>query len=194
MNYNYRSSMIDHFNNMRSYALGDEAALLMASFPYGRPEVPFPYYSEVMTGFEYTAGNGMLYEGMHEEGLKVIRNIRARYDGRKRSPFDEAECGHHYARAMTAYGAVLALTGFNYSAVEKNMKFNRLDGKYFWANGYTYGSIDQKSEGNTTQVAIEVLGEKPLELQEFELRGFGKHTFERPQRIDDSFEFVIYEM
>jgi len=191
MKYNYKSSMTDHFNNMRSYALGDEAALLMASFPYGRPEVPFPYYSEVMTGFEYTAGNGMLYEGMEDEGLKVITNIRDRYDGRKRSPFDEAECGHHYARAMTAYGAVLALTGFHYSGVEKVMKFKAMVGEYFWANGSSYGTIVQKDNGSSIQVKITVLGEHPLEIEEFELRDYGKYSFKKAQKIHDSIEFEV---
>ena len=101
--------MFDHFNNMRSYALGDEKALLMASWPRGgRPKIPFPYWAEVMTGFEYTAAIGMLYEGMEQEGLQCIQNIRDRYDGRKRNPFDEAECGHHYARAMASWAAILA--------------------------------------------------------------------------------------
>jgi hypothetical protein len=191
MKYNYRVSMVNHFNNMRSYSLGDEAALLMASFPYGRPEVPFPYYSEVMTGFEYTAGNGMLFEGMKEEGLKVITNIRDRYDGRKRSPFDEAECGHHYARAMTAYGAVLALTGFHYTGVDNRMKFNQLDGNYFWANGYTYGTVEMQSEGETIRVVLKILGDNPLEIEEFEIRSFGGHHFEKMQKIEDSVEFIV---
>ena len=58
----------------------------------------------------------MLYEGQTEAGLTVIRAIRDRYDGLKRSPFDEAECGHHYIRAMASWAAVLALTGFHYDA------------------------------------------------------------------------------
>jgi len=173
MKYNYKSSMADHFNNMRSYALGDEKALLMASFPYGRPAVPFPYFSEVMTGFEYTAAVGMLYEGQTENGLKVIKNVRDRYDGKKRSPFDEAECGHHYARAMAAYAEVLALTGFFYTAVEKTMKFNPIEGKYFWANGNTWGTIEQKKNGNTMNVELSVLGEKSLMINQYVLRGFG---------------------
>ena len=85
--YNKRESMFGHFNNMRSYAMGDEKALLMASWPKGgRPKIPFPYWSEVMTGFEYTAAIGMLYEGMQRQGLEVIKNIRDRYNGKKRNP------------------------------------------------------------------------------------------------------------
>ncbi len=117
MKYNFKERVFfGHFNHMRTFALNDESALLMATYPHGRrPKRPFPYYNEVMTGFEYTAASHMLYEGQRENGLKCIRAIRDRYDGKKRSPFDEAECGHHYARAMASWAAVLALTGFRYS-------------------------------------------------------------------------------
>jgi hypothetical protein len=145
-----------------------------------------------MTGFEYTAGNGMLFEGMEEDGLTVIKNIRNRYDGQKRSPFDEAECGHHYARAMTAYGSVLALTGFHYSGVEKSMKFKPNQGTYFWANGYTYGTIDISGDGNRKKVSLEVLGEKPLHLQNFELTDYGKHELKENQKIDGEIEFEVH--
>ena len=138
--YNQRETLFEHFNNMRSYAMGDEKALLMVSYPNGgRPEVPFPYWSEVMTGFEYTAAIGMLYEGMETEGLEVIRNIRDRYNGSKRNPFDEAECGHHYARAMASWAGILAQSGFQFSAVEQSMKFRAKAGKWFWSNGSAWG-------------------------------------------------------
>ena len=81
-----------------------------------RPRIPFPYYAEVMTGFEYSTAAHMLYAGMIREGVECIANIRARYDGEKRNPWDEAECGHHYARAMAAWSGVLALSGFRYNA------------------------------------------------------------------------------
>jgi len=103
LRYNRLDDFYGHFNCARSYVLGGERALRMASYPHGRPERPFPYFSEVMTGFEYTAAIGMLYENMEAPGLECIADIRARYDGAKRSPFDEAECGHHYARAMAAW-------------------------------------------------------------------------------------------
>ncbi len=182
MKYNHRESLVDHFNNMRSYALGDESALLMASWPKGRPKVPFPYFSEVMTGFEYTAAVGMLYEGLEEEGLKVIANIRNRYDGAKRSPFDEAECGHHYARAMASWASVLALTGFQYSAIEQSMAFAPKQGDHFWSNGYAWGTVHISKEGDSYNVNLEVLHGK-LELKSFELKSVGIHTFEGGQQI-----------
>ncbi|MGB3174357.1 MAG: GH116 family glycosyl-hydrolase [Saprospiraceae bacterium] len=169
MKYNLRSSMLDHFNNMRSYALGDEAALLMASYPRGgRPKIPFPYFSEVMTGFEYTAAIGMLYEGQVDKGLTCISNIRHRYDGLKRSPFDEAECGHHYARAMTSWGATLALTGFHYSAIAKSMEFKAQEGQFFWSNGYAYGQVKMKKSGSGWVAELKVL-KGDLQLESFRL-------------------------
>lgn len=110
MKYNLKQGFNDHFTHMRNYALGDETAVLMATYPHGdRPGRPFPYYNEVMTGFEHTLAAHLMYEGMTEEGVELVGHIRSRYDGKKRNPFNEAECGHHYARAMAAWAEWLAL-------------------------------------------------------------------------------------
>jgi non-lysosomal glucosylceramidase len=185
LKYNYRESMAGHFNNMRSYALGNESALLMASWPKGRPKVPFPYFSEVMTGFEYTAAVGMIYEGMEQEGLEVIRNIRARYDGAKRSPFNEAECGHHYARAMASWASVIALSGFQYSAIDKSMTFTAKPGTYFWSNGSAWGTC--KVSENKAELHV-LSGE--VELGRFTLKGAETKQFSNNQIIKDKV-FVI---
>lgn len=157
MKYNYRSTLSDHFNCMRSFALGDEAALLMASYPEKRPANPFPYFTEVMTGFEYTAAIGMLYENQIENGLLCIRNIRNRYDGLKRNPFDEAECGHHYGRAMISWAGILAWTGFHYSAVQQSIAFAAKEGTFFWSTGWAYGTVAIKRLGADHQITITVL-------------------------------------
>jgi len=157
LKYNHRDNLSGHFNVLRSYALGEEAVLLMAAYPRERPANPFPYFTEVMTGFEYTAAIGMLYEGMTDEGLQCIQNIRDRYDGRKRNPFDEAECGHHYARAMAAWAAHLALTGFSYSAVTRTMTFTAQPGRYFWSTGYAWGECVVSRTGDHMQAELTVL-------------------------------------
>lgn len=173
MTYNYKPTLKDHYNIFRSYALGDESALLMAAYPKSRPVSPFPYFTEVMTGFEYAAAVGMLYEGQTDAGLLCIRNIRNRYDGYKRSPFDEAECGHHYGRAMASWGGILALTGFHYSGVTGKLSLTSNPGHYFWSNGYSYGTFDVTGTGNTRSVKLDVL-KGDMKVTEIDLPGIGK--------------------
>ena len=57
--------------------------------------------------------------GLVEEGLEIVRACRDRYDGRVRNPFNEYECGHWYARAMSSYALLQGLSGARYDAVEK---------------------------------------------------------------------------
>ena len=189
--YNRRDDMWDHFNNMRSYAMGDEKALLMASWPHGgRPVIPFPYWSEVMTGFEYTAGIGMLYEGMEKEGLEVIENIRARYNGSRRNPFDEAECGHHYARAMASWSSVLALSGFHYSGVEKRIKFTNRPGIYFWSNGSAWGTCTIKEEAGKREADFRVLS-GAIHLERFQLENEEEIILERPLSLSENGKLIL---
>jgi len=185
MKYNYRDNLYGHFNCMRSFGLGDESVLLMADYPKDRPKNPFPYFSEVMTGFEYTAAVGMLYEGQTEQGLRCIKNVRERYDGQKRSPFDEAECGHHYARAMASWAAVPALTGFHYSGVDKTMTFTPKDGRYFWSNGYAWGSCSIRRSARGMSVEFSVLHGQ-VTLSQFSLRDYGSISFKEPLAIPAS--------
>ena len=183
MKYNYRHGFSDHFNHLRSFVLGDESALLMATYPQGRrPRRPFPYYNEVMTGFEYAAAVHMLYEGQTAAGLKVIRAIRARYDGLKRNPFDEAECGHHYARAMASWAALLALTGFHYSAVESTLSMKVMIGTQFWSTGYAWGTCEQTSETNGVAIKLSVLG-GTIRIKKFKLHDAGSCVLAKPSQL-----------
>ena len=189
--HNRRSGFHDHFNPMRSYVGGDETALLMASYPRGeRPALPFPYYAEVMTGFEYTAAVGMLYEGradasLRDEGLRVIRDIRARYDGKRRNPFDEAECGHHYARAMLAWGAILALTGFHWSGVTGVFTIGTMDSdtdtvNWPWSNGDSWGTVSQRrTASGAITVSIAVV-HGTLAVTTVRIDGWGSNTPAHP--------------
>ena len=183
MRFNFKENMYGHFNQMRSYVLNDESALLMATYPRGnRPTRPFPYFNEVMTGFEYTAAIGMLYEGDIENGLKCISAIRDRYDGQKRNPFDEAECGHHYARAMISWAAILALTGFQYSAVAGTIRFAAPDAarRYVWSSGYAWGNCALRPADGACDVEFTVLGGE-ISFSEFALSGLGAVQFDQPQ-------------
>ena len=127
---------------MRSYALGNEAGLVVTTYPDAtkRPRVPLSYAFEAWTGAEYTAATGMLYTGMHKQANQIIGDIRDRYDGYKRNPFNEEECGNHYVRAMASWSAIVALSKFNYSGVDKTFSITATPGNYFWSNGYSWGN------------------------------------------------------
>jgi non-lysosomal glucosylceramidase len=182
LRYNLRRDLSGHFNSMRSFALDSESALLMASYPEDRPRNPFPYFTEAMTGFEYTAAVGMLYEGMTDEGLECIRLIRDRYDGARRNPFDEAECGHHYARAMASWAAVLAWTGFRYSAVDGTLTLAPRVGRFFWSSGYGWGEYTLAGEGSSRELAWHVRGGH-VELSRVVLTGFGTRDLAERRRL-----------
>jgi len=192
MKYNYRDDLSDHFNCFRTFALGNEAALLMAAYPGSRPNNPFPYFTEVMTGFEYTAAVGMLYEGLTEEGTKCIKNIRNRYDGKKRNPFNETECGYHYGRAMASWSSVLALTGFHYSGIHKVITFNDISGFYFWSNGYAYGTVQMKDLKNGKEMKLAVLNGK-LHLSKIVVKNVGELSIHGGSTLEtgESASYVI---
>lgn len=159
--YNFRPELYHHWNTMRTYALADESALLICSWPHGeRPKVPFPYFSEVMTGFEYQAAAHMIYEGLVEEGLTVVEAIRKRFDGQQRNPWNEQECGHHYVRAMASWAVLLALAGFHYSAATKSLQLApRWQADAFrslWVMPSGWGMVGQSVESKVQVVQWDV--------------------------------------
>ena len=107
--------------------------------PASVPRFPFPYYAEAWTGLEYQAAATMIYAGMVREGVEAFENSRRRYDGERRNPWDEAECGHHYARAMSAWSGVLALSGFRYHARGEDAPPSRRALKRAWPNSHASG-------------------------------------------------------
>lgn len=121
--YNLKKDLSGHVNPQRpSYALGNEGGLLLCSWPKGGAlTLPFVYSNEVWTGIEYQVASHLMLMGEVEAGLDIVREVRKRYDGRIRNPFNEYECGHWYARALASYGLIQGLTGVSYDAVDKTL-------------------------------------------------------------------------
>lgn len=139
--YNFRSSFEDFANAQRVYALNDEAGLLLCSWPKGkRPALPFVYSDEVWTGIEYQVAAHLIYEGMVREGVAVVEAVRSRYDGARRNPWNEVECGHHYARAMSSWSLLTAFSGFGYSGPEREMRFRPRQKQGVFRTLFTTGS------------------------------------------------------
>jgi uncharacterized protein (DUF608 family) len=154
------------------YADGEGGMILTANAlgretPYGVSSEFACYLNETMNGFEYQVAAHMIAEGMVEEGLAVMKTLDERYDGNKRNPFNEVECGDHYARSMASYGALIAISGFEYDGPERHIGFapcltpENFKAPFTAAEGW--GSFSQKITSGTLRAGLAVkYGKVPL--------------------------------
>jgi hypothetical protein len=178
--YNFKEDLWEHANPQRpGYALGGEPGLLLCTWPRGgRPTLPFVYSDEVWTGIEYQAAAHMISAGLVAEGLTIVKAARSRYDGVTRNPWNEYECGSYYARAMSSYVLLSALSGFHYSAPRRILSFGpRLDRptfKTFFSTASGYGTLTLRRDALVIsllegELAVDVLlltrGGKILRLE-----------------------------
>jgi hypothetical protein len=158
--FNFKHDFYDHPNPQRIYALNDERGLTLCSWPKGgRPALPFVYSDEVWTGIEYQVAAHLIYRGRVDEGLAVVKAVRDRYDGERRNPWNEVECGAHYARALASWSVLLALSGFQYSAPEKRVSFaprvSSNDFRCFFAAGTGWGVYRQLADKKLLAARLE---------------------------------------
>lgn len=169
--YNFKKSFREFTNFCRIYALNDESGTLMFSWPKGkyRPVVPIPYAEETMHGFEYQVAAHMIMEGMLKEGCELVKAVRDRYDGERRNPWNEIECGSNYARSMASYALLNAFSGFSYNLAKGEIGFNPQKGlkspmKFFWSLGSGWGMVEISKK----EISLNILyGE--LRLKKFDL-------------------------
>jgi uncharacterized protein (DUF608 family) len=163
---NFKADLAEHANAQRpGYAMGHEPGLLLCTWPKGgRPTLPFVYSDEVWTGIEYQVASHLIAEGIVNQGLTIVKATRSRYDGRVRNPWNEYECGNYYARAMSSYALLGALSGFRYSAVEKTLWFGpQIEArpfKTFFCAASGFGIIQLDRDSFRLQM---IEGELPLE-------------------------------
>jgi uncharacterized protein (DUF608 family) len=156
--YNFKSSLREHANVQRpGYALGDEAGLLLCTWPRGeKPTLPFVYSDEVWTGIEYQVASHLISEDFVQEGLEIVKATRSRYDGRARNPWNEYECGSYYARAMSSYALLIACSGFRYSAINNTLylapKFEETFSCFF-STAAAWGQLTLRE--NMLQIAVQ---------------------------------------
>lgn len=145
--YNLRRDLSDHANPQRpTYGLGKDGGVLLCTWPKGgKLSLPFVYSDEVWTGIEYQVASHLIFEGEVEKGLDIVRTVRKRYDGKVRNPYNEYECGGWYARALSSYSLLQALTGVRYDAVDKTLYIDSKIGdsfKTFLSTNTGFGTIE----------------------------------------------------
>ncbi|HVO43417.1 MAG TPA: GH116 family glycosyl-hydrolase [Aggregatilineales bacterium] len=196
-NYNFRPTLLTHNNAQRIYALGDEAGLLLCTWPRGgRPDLPFVYCDEVWSGIEYQVAGHLIYEGMVDEGLTIVKGLRARYDGERRNPWNEMECGSHYARSLASWTLLLALSGFSCDLTVGYIGFkpaiSERPFRCFWSTGTGWGVHEHDADHITLRCDYGQQIVKTLRLGGAEIRSLTvNNTPVRAQFTSDSGDILI---
>lgn len=152
-------------NPCRVYTVDDEKGVMICSWAPDvyKPLIPLPYTEETMCGMEYAAACLMLMEGMEKEALEIISAIRDRYDGHKRNPWSEIECGSSYVRSLASYSLLLAYSGFHFDLTKKQIGFTPLhNGRYFFSLDGCWGTAELTDSRNIITILY-----GRLELQQY---------------------------
>jgi uncharacterized protein (DUF608 family) len=159
----------------RWFALPGEAGLLTCTWPTSKHLGPTStrYRNEVWTGIEYQVAGNMAWEGMVLEALAICRAIHERYHPAKHNPFNEIECGDHYARALASWGVLIGLAGWEYHGPRSHIGFApRItpdDFRCAFTAAEGWGTIAQqrttKQQQNTITVRFGTLRAKSLVLE-----------------------------
>ena len=167
--YNYLPNMYEHINPCRLYALNDEAGTVVCSYPdkVYKPFFSAPYSEEVMQGMEYEVASHMIKYGLEEEGVKCVKAVRDRYDGFKRNPWNEMECGSNYARSLSSYALLLVYSGFKCDVGKKLLEFDPIHkkkSKFLWSMDTAYGEVEYAKDVVRIKVNYGKINVKILDL------------------------------
>jgi uncharacterized protein (DUF608 family) len=188
--YNHFENLFEHDSVERAYVMNDEQALTVCNYASGRrPKIPFPYSTEAWSGQEYLAGTLFFVYGMPREGVATYEGTRRRHDGERRNPFDEPECGHHYARPLSSWSGLAMLTGFRYDGPEDHLRIERTAAaqpfRSLWATATGWGRYSMGLENGRTKVLIEALhGKLPVREITVEAAGQTASVASGKQKLD----------
>ncbi len=155
--YNHLKSVRELANPWRAFAVNDESATLMFTYPNGvyKPFIPITYCEESMHGFEYQFAGLLFGAGLYKQGLSVVKAVRDRYDGKKRNPWNEMECGSNYARSMASFALLPIISGFKFDLPNKTIGFTPKKKGYFrsfFSVGSAWGNFIKDKNSLTVNV------------------------------------------
>jgi hypothetical protein len=164
--YNWKSDLTGWRHSPRAFAGPRDKGLIICTWPKGnRPKHVMLYSDEIWTGIEYQVAAHMIQEGLLEEGLAIVKGVRERYDGVPRdpiprNPWNEIECGGHYARALASWSLVTALAGWHYDGPARKLAFapklrpDQFSAFFISAEGW--GTFTQQADAGRQKATLEL--------------------------------------
>jgi uncharacterized protein (DUF608 family) len=167
----------------RVYADPGEAGLFVCTWPHSAHpgDDGVRYRDEVWTGIEYQVATNMIYENMISDGLSLVRAVDDRYDGTHHNPWNEVECGDHYARALASYGVLMALEDYRYDGPEKTLGFSpkvqqdHFKGFFTAAEGWGLIEQERTAAGQTNRLL--------LKYGKLKLKSFSTELPKEPKQV-----------
>jgi non-lysosomal glucosylceramidase len=183
--YNFKPDLTGWKHSPRAFAGDKDKGLIICTWPKGgRPSSVMLYSDEVWTGIEYQVAAHMIYEGFVDEAFAITKGARDRYNGVprppiKRNPWCEIECGGHYARAMSSWSILLALSGCQYDGPQGLLhfapRFHPEEFRSFFSGPEGWGYIAQEANAGMQKVSLGVDGgQVSLQTLRLDLIGSGK--------------------
>jgi uncharacterized protein (DUF608 family) len=191
INNKYEKKIKKHTLPYRAFLGKGDVGWQMFVHPDKVPSNSIHYYSEVMSGFEYSFATTMMQYGLTDESLQVVKEISQRYNGRLRgqdevscasnatvfgtgSPIGEDECGDYYARALSSWSLLLAMQGFHYDGPKKKIAFKPIwkpdNHVSFFSTAKGWGLFSQKRVRNQQEINLELeYGELCINTLTFEV-------------------------
>ncbi|MFO1055313.1 MAG: GH116 family glycosyl hydrolase [Planctomycetota bacterium] len=158
----------------RWFARPGEAGLFTCTWPKSKHmgARSVRYRDEIWTGIEYQVASHMAHQGMVTEALAICRGIHERYHPRKHNPWNEIECGDHYARSLASWGVLVALSGFEYHGPRGRIAFapriTPEDFRCAFTAAEGFGTFAQKRSADVLDAELRVKHGR-LELEEIGL-------------------------
>lgn len=171
--YNFKDPIRDCFNAARIYCMNGESGTVICAWPEGakKPKIPITYANEVFCGMEYQAASHMIQEGMAEEGFRLVEAVRDRFDGERRNPWNEFECGSNYARSLASFALIPSVSGYTCDLYRGILRFapkvSREDFTGFFSNASGWGLYRQTKEGCSIEVLYGQQRIKTVCLEDF---------------------------
>ncbi|MGC0419890.1 GH116 family glycosyl hydrolase [Embleya sp. AB8] len=199
---NFKTDFLGGGSSTQPYSLTHEnrnfvedtgAGTVMLTWPDGdRPKQSVLYFDETMSGFEYSAAATLIQRGHVDEGLRMVKAVSDRYDGRARTPqtdpqldfsvcalgnmsgnpFGDDECGKWYGRTLSSWSLLSALSGYTYDGPAGVLgfapKYRPEDHRSFFTGAEGWGSLGQSRANHTQTDRVEVVSGK-LQLKTLRL-------------------------
>ena len=140
------------------------------------------------TGVEFAVASHMIYEGLVDEGLRILKDVHERYV-KGGHYWNQVEWGAHYMRPMSSWSVIIAIEGLLYDRLRGKLRveprINKENFKWIFTVPGAWGSVRHIVSDKEQTLSIELM-KGGLEVHSIVLERVGESIKEVKVTIDGS--------